>query len=177
MTRDEVIVVMYNEYMRIRNMTSQLKESKDAYNNISKDGGAADRCIQLGADPVLYVQALNKFKSTNVFFPNLLLSKDAAHQYQKLADETKQADSNSFDVQLQYLVGAIRGGRSIESTLLDDRLQMDAWFRVVISKDPIKAVIQRYADEARGQLTEKIRNLIINKNLDINRIYEPTRYI
>ena len=178
MTREEVIDAIYNEYMRIRSLTQYGKEDENAYKQISKEGGAADMCIALKADPKLYVKAIHKYKpSVAPFNGNVLISKTVGQWYQKLADEANEIDNNTFDVQLQYVVGAIRGGRTLKSVLLDPHLQLEPWFRVVVSKEPIKEVIEKFSSAAKDQLTERVKKIITSKNLDIQRIYEPRRYL
>lgn len=177
MTRDEVIQEMYDEYMRIVNRKKTIKKSDMAYKAISKADGAADTCISIGADPRLYVQIIEKKHGQQEFFPNLLNSKKAPEWYKQYSESSLDVEKNTFDVQLQYLLNSVRGGRTMEAALLDDRLQMEPWFRIVVSKEPIPEVIEKYSDFARERMTTKIEALIKEKNLDIGRINEPGRYI
>lgn len=131
---------------------------------------AVDICIELNADPITYVKAQRKFCVVRNFPPNQLHTNRAREKYIDYVESYRDNDLDSYIVQKRYLYDAIKSGRSAKSVLLDDVLDFRPWFRVVITKEPIPEVIERYNDQAKEELTPKLEALLKKEGLDVNRI-------
>ena len=131
---------------------------------------AAKVCIENKADPEIYVYS--QFAHADCErSANFLHSNKAKDYYQKYVDEMALSYDESLEVQKQYLTNQIiHCQRSVEEALMHDGADFTPWFRICITKEPNKEVIHKYQDEARKQLTPKLKKFLESKKLDYKRI-------
>lgn len=131
---------------------------------------AAVICMQLNADPELYVKA--QFAGCNAGITANFLHTDKAKDYYRIfVEEMVLSLDESYDVQKTLLHNQIvHAGRSVERALMHDGLDFEPWFRICITKEPILEVIQKYREEAKKLLTPKLKKFLDSKKLDYKRI-------
>ncbi|CAK0746625.1 conserved hypothetical protein [Gammaproteobacteria bacterium] len=120
---------------------------------------AADICREMECDPAIYVAAQLAYTSVRTekgeqFFPNMLASKSArdnVNQYRSIVHRGNTWQG-IWATQKRYLAQAVTGDRTVEEILLNHNIDFDAWFRCLISKEPIPSVIKKYGYEASQQL-------------------------
>lgn len=145
---------------------------------------AAKLCAALDADPATFVNC--QFRNgvdVKKLFPAYLKSSVARQNYISILSQvlSPQAD---WDIQIQYLQGQIYNAkREIENILMDDDIDFSAWFRILISVEPIPQVLAKYKERARKELgvnvvkvtkgyESKLLKFIKAKGLDYTRITE-----
>lgn len=138
---------------------------------------AAEHCIKSGIEPDLYVKYhFDKFGAEKMV-PQFLYSEGVAFDSVEFVKESEQKTSIPpdihFDVQKQYLYnGVVNCKRSVESVLMDDELKLTPWFRILITKEPVQEVIDKYRIDAARYLdsNKKLVEFLKSKNLDLKRI-------
>lgn len=124
---------------------------------------AAELCKAHKLDPVKYVQVIyNRYGGVHdQFYPNILNAKEGLTLYERAAqyDQT-QAHDTLFQVQLSALKKALEAGWHLDKALMDDALGFKAWFRVTITNDPIPAVMKKYQDKARKELSPNLKTFL-----------------
>lgn len=169
MTRDDVINEICSAYQAYikekRGYTPSLTPALKAA--LPK---AADICMSINADPVTYVKAQAKFCALKEFYPNQLHTSSAIQNFQRYSTRCILADDESFEMQLKYLSDAIDAGRKEENVLMDDLVDLQPWFRILVSEKPIPEVIETFQEKALSELTPSLENFIRKRKLDISRI-------
>lgn len=120
---------------------------------------AAQLCVDLQCDPAVYVAAQIKFwvpinGHEKQFLPAQLAGPNATDNVNKFRTvQVGNTLQGTYDVQKRYLRQALlHTARSLEDILIDRNMDFDPWFRCLISKAPIPAVIKKWGYEARQQL-------------------------
>lgn len=157
-------------YTRIKAIRQGLHYSHTSTAAASAFAKAAVICAELNADPEIYVKA--QFAHCDAArFANLLHTSNARTYYKKYVEEMTLSLDELYDINKMYLTSQItNAGRSVEDALMHDGLDLQPWFRICITKEPIPEVIQRYRAEAKAMLTPKLKNFLKSKNLDYTRI-------
>lgn len=138
---------------------------------------AAERCLDMGANPTDYVEALFwRYRDTG-FHPNHLNAQDAASVYrayvERKRDIVELSLPDTYRMQKEYLRTAITNtNRKLEHILMDDALDFAPWFRVCITKEKIPAVVEKYGKRARRLIEQhtEIVNLLRREHLDVSRL-------
>lgn len=131
---------------------------------------AAEICIRIGADPVSYVKAQEKYCTLKDFFPNQLHTSMAESYYNKYRGSFNLDLEGLFQVQLRYVVNSLSSGRVLKNVLKDDFLDLSPWFRVFLTKEVEPEVMELYAERAKAEMTPEIASFIAKKGWDINRL-------
>lgn len=135
---------------------------------------AAEVCAELKADPVVFIEAVFKGRDASKIFPTFLnKSKDELKQIYNTFTQTSYAELEElFDLLVEKLKQQVKIGRKVEDILINDHINFPAWFRVVITKEAIPAVITKYSAQAKREVERflLIKQLIKNKGLDTDRV-------
>lgn len=136
---------------------------------------AAVYCIEMNADPELYVEAVYwKYKDVG-FYPNQLIAANIDKIYHEFIESIKVVGKveieKQFCIQKHYLLTAIKNTtREPEVILMDDALNFSPWFRVCITKEPVPALLAKYGKEAKKLMTPEIADFLAANNLDTKRL-------
>ena len=115
---------------------------------------AAQICIDEDYDPQSYVSALYEhYDSGNLeFYSRLLISNRCKEIYGECITNSALTIEDVFDTNKAYLRAQIENNsRSVEDVLIDDMIPLQAWFRVLVTKDPIEEVEHKYLATARKE--------------------------
>lgn len=136
-------------------------------------------CMEIKADPVLYVQAMfeyfKKYGKAKYFAATYLHMHDYKAIYDQFITEAAQTAKvdweDIFQAQLRYLETAlIQTNRTVEQILLDDGINFAPWFRIIITKDPIPSIMEKYQNKAKQLVTADLLQFLQSKKLDIKRL-------
>ena len=145
------------------------KKNDDAFK------AAAKVCIELDAEPEVYVRAqFTLFSDQQLLakLPALLHHGKAKDYYNDYIQSTTLSFEESFKLQVAYVRDQVElAHRPVVRALLDDKLNLEPWFRICITKEPIKEVIDKYKDDALEvyERSKKLRQFLAEKNLDYTR--------
>lgn len=166
---NEIIFALEKSYINIRHKTDKYYRGGVDLLNILPY--VALFCTTNQLDPDIYVKALDKYKTTPKLYPNQLKNKNAISIYNKYLAEFNSSDySTSLEVQKKYLLEAIKNGRSVESVLLDDNIDFEPWFRILVTKKNIPSVIEKYRDAASEALNDSLLKMVTEQGFDIKRV-------
>jgi hypothetical protein len=127
-------------------------------------------CAEYQLDPDIYIKAVDKYKITPKLYPNQLKSKSALDIYNKYLSEFQSDDVLSLEIQKKYLLEAIKNGRTVRSVLLDDSIDFEPWFRILITKDIISDIYCKYIDQAKEQASPNLISFLTRLGMDVGRI-------
>ena len=131
----------------------------------------AAQCIKHNLEPSDFITA--QFRdmdpshvTTKSFFTAKAINKCIIHTCDR-----KVPEKEKFKYGVTYLRSQIVNvSRSVEKVLMDDSLDFPAWFRVVITKEPIKEVMTKYLHIAKSEFNGEIKQVCMENNLDWKRI-------
>lgn len=159
----------------------QRRSSQRPYNTSLQDekllGRGTEFCMSNDLEPRVLVAACFE-GATKTVLPQFLYGNSALQKYKSYIASRTIPLQKRFDTQYSYLRDQlVNNDRDIEDTLMDDRINMSAWFRIVITTAPMDAVIRKYRIKAMGELVPEVVEFITTynstgKTLDINRIDE-----
>lgn len=134
---------------------------------------AAEICEQLKANPSIYVEAQFDWLQTRGIkdiFANMMHHSQAIKAYEKYMEESYVPPEKLFETCKGYVERQVLYvGRNLESVLLDDNIDLPAWFRVVASAAPIPSVMQKYRERARNEVDVTLLEFLKDKGLDTKR--------
>lgn len=134
---------------------------------------AAELCSSLNANPAQFVHAQARRYNANQFYPQFLYSKYATQYYREYMEQSYVPPDRIFDAMVTRLKNHIKNlKRGFISALLDDELGFTAWFRIVMTKEPYKEIVDKYRQQARLELDAdpSIVEFLKSKKLDYTRI-------
>lgn len=133
---------------------------------------AAELCVELKADPEIFIDAqFIAGGDINNFYPEFLHSKNARINYHEYKKRTMLSYEDSYAIQLEYVRSQIeKNGRKVENILMDDDIPLSPWFRICISVAPIPEVIEKYRPQAKEEFNDELKNFLDSKGLDSTRI-------
>lgn len=171
MEKAAIITKIGNAYQKIRQgMQEHYVLGEDANKEILK---AADFCVTHQLDPVVYVYAQYRFSPTGKFFPReLAISANKAVANYNAYIETRIIDiAASIATQKSYLMEAVvLTGRDPLDILMEDFLNFQPWFRILISHKPVPKIIDKYKAAAKKSLTISMETRLSQLGYDISRI-------
>jgi len=133
---------------------------------------ACRACQEHKCDPEEYIKAQFNYVGSQLY-PNGVAGSSALGNWRRYRQDNKQAPSDSYRVQLQYLQNALQNtSLSVETVLLSDRYQFEPWFRCVITKEKITSIMSKYKEKARKELDadHSLKAYLTSLNLDVGRI-------
>lgn len=132
---------------------------------------AAGLCMELYADPREFVEAQFHNENPDKMLPAFLYSSRAKQKYEDYMALYKFDYKEILSIQAVVLQEqVIRCGRDLKDVLLDKHLQLEPWFRICISPQPIPEVIEKYKEEARAMLDKRLKQFLEDNKLDYRRI-------
>jgi hypothetical protein len=133
---------------------------------------ASEICEELSADPIIFVDSQFYGANPDQMFPAFLHSVHSRQKYFDYIGNNQDEDFESgFAIQKIYLTQQlVDRGRTVEEALMDKHIDFEPWFRICVTKEPIKEIIDKYQGSARLNLTEKLKEFLRSKNLDYTRI-------
>ena len=131
----------------------------------------ANDCIKYNLDPVDFIAAqFRDMKSEHVNLKSLFKA-EARNKCIVHTCDRKISEIDIFNYCKEYLYEQIKNvGRSVEKILMDDTMNFPAWFRVVITKEPMIEIMTKYRYIARTELNDEIKQVCLDNKLDWNRI-------
>jgi len=145
------------------------KKNDDAFRE------AAKICLELDAEPETYVRAqftLFTDKEALAKVPNLLHHNKAKDYYNDYIQSTTLSFEDSYKLQVAYVRDQVElAQRPVVRALMDDKLNLEPWFRICITKEPVKEVIDKYKDDALEvyERSKRLREFLAEKKLDHTR--------
>ena len=130
---------------------------------------AAPICKGLKANPKEYIAAVFQGFGTDVK-PNYIGCLKAQEYYRKAVTEYKARLPRMYKVQMGYLWDQLQTDRTVKNVLLDDRINFAPWFRIVISKEPIPEVMDKYLAQAKNVVSSSLLEFLQSEKLDTNRL-------
>jgi len=114
---------------------------------------AAKWCYKERANYEVFVNAqFRPGMNGYMMHPENLLKESARKNYLSVQEQDIQPQDD-YAIQLHYLHGQLtKAKRKVENILMDDDIAFSAWFRILISTEPIQAVIDKYKEDARIEL-------------------------
>ena len=164
-------MLMENDDDIDRNLVEEIKEQYyyQTYQNSAKGNAsptidsmalkAARICSKHGVDPAVFLAAQLAFtappKGKTEVYPSQLAGDERTAM--KNVNEFRVRSSTtdlkaSWNYYKKYLRGALQAGRPLEDILLDHNYSFPAWFRCLITAEPIPAVIKKYGYAASQEL-------------------------
>lgn len=132
---------------------------------------AAEICMEIGADPIDFVSAQFAAIHADQMMPVFMHGKNAKKHYQDYMEKRSMSLQELFDLQLLYLrTQILQAKRTVEEALMDDDLNFHPWFRICATKEPNQEIIDKYKEEATGQMSPRLLAFLKSKNLDYVRI-------
>lgn len=131
---------------------------------------AAALCLQLNARPEIFIAALAHNIPKDKFIPPFVACAQAGEYYKSYLAKSYFPEEEMFDTYISYLKGHLLAKKKLVNILLNRRIDIAPWFRIVISKEPIPEVIKEFRQEALKQMTPSLKAFIQAKGLDFNRI-------
>ena len=137
---------------------------------------AAQVCIDEEYDPQAFVSAIyNHYENSGIeFYSKLLINGNCKAIYADSLVVDGLTVKDVFDTNKDYLRSQLENnGRSVEDVLMDDMLPLQAWFRIVITKEPNPYVIRKYLHLARQECKvygDDINELCKKFGLDFRRL-------
>jgi hypothetical protein len=185
----EKITLVSEDNEKLLHLSTLLKTSYTAkkklyipwYNLNPKDDiffiKAAKLCNKLGADPVHFIDAqFNGISQIDKYFPAYLSTIEAEQKYilymaESNIEETKIDLETLYRIQLNYLVTYInKTGLSVENILMKDYIDFTPWFRILITKEPVPEIIDKYRPKI-FPLDSTLLEFLENKKIfDLNRL-------
>lgn len=71
---------------------------------------------------------------------------------------------------MEYLWDQLHLKRPLKDILMDDKIYFTPWFRIVITKEPIPEVMEKYMVAAKNVFTNSLKDFLNKKNLNADRI-------
>lgn len=170
MTLSTIYEELQKSYLKhIRKTAEFAKLTEEANKNLMK---AAELCLAENYDPDIYINAQARHCTAAQFFPSTICTRKAKENYTKYIEKSLEDPAAIYNVQKEYLRDAImRTKRPVEEILMDDLIDFSPWFRIVITKEPIKEVIDKYRRSALSVMTSKLKQYLSDLKLDVSRIY------
>ena len=162
--------ILRDEYIKARRKTQKF------YNGGDKLEQALDKavniCTELEADPVLYVKAQYVNKKGLEFYHTCLHDKNCRDNYLRYLEQYKSITvEDEFNAESNMLRNFLKTGRSLEHILLDDDSHLSAWFRCIVTKEPIPEVMAIYGDKAKKELKNReLLSYLTGIKADVERI-------
>jgi len=160
---------LLEEYVKLRRQEAPgIIVSKKTRDCVAK---AAKLCVSNKLDPVQFVRAQKYYCKMPGFFPTALTASQALENYHKYVKGVKKDLNSVFHTQCTYLTKAVEaGGYSLEEALMNDGIDLKPWFRILITRNPIPEVIQKYRKAAVACWDDEYERFAKSKNLDTTRI-------
>jgi hypothetical protein len=170
MTVDKMMDLLEHAYKEeVAKRKSYIKIGEESRKYLHK---AAEKCLDHGYDPDMYVAAQARYHTTDQFYANQLVTKWADTNYQKYLSTFCEDPIQAFEVQKGYLRTAIlRTQRTVEEILMDDLINFSPWFRIIITKEPVPEIVKKYKKVAAAMMTPKLERYLRDLKLDTSRIY------
>jgi len=136
---------------------------------------AAEICYRIDADPVLFVKAqFNNIKNIDHFQSSFLHTQYAESKYREYVqknciNETPIAYEDLYQTQLSYLRNLIQSGLTVEQALMKDYVNLKNWFRILITKEPVQEVIDKYKSKV-FPIDEALLHFLKEKKFDLSRL-------
>lgn len=131
---------------------------------------AAEKCKELKADPMKYVDAHFENRDPANVHCQFLCAKNSAELYELYT----KAEEIDYPGLLQLFMGTLKLqlklGRKLEKVLSSKDLHFPAWFRVCIPKEPIPEIDAVYKQLAKKEVTPALIEFLRSMNLDYKRI-------
>lgn len=124
-----------------------------------------------------YLAAIKKYSGLSDLFPNILGSSQVKAWVSKFTEECTLNLKTVFQVQQNYMLCALKNGRTVEDVLMDDQINLKPWFRILITKKAVPEVIGKYGSTAEHYVDAKLRKFCESQKLDITRITEWEKYV
>jgi len=138
---------------------------------------AARICTAINADPCHYVEAQYWAYRDAGFQTGHLHSYKAVANYREFCKKvevvTNSTADQAFETQKRYLGTALKNSnREVEAILMDGAINFTPWFRVLITKEPVPAIMTKYKQEAKLQVqaSPSVQKIIKEAGLDIGRL-------
>jgi hypothetical protein len=138
------------------------RENIKAFQNPQLDKAlkkASALCREHEIDPGVFIAAQMQYFTPRTgqkkMFPNDFCPANAVENCLNFKSIVHKGGTvkGSWEVQKRYLGMAIKNtGRTVEEILLDHNINFSAWFRCLITKEPIPSVIKRWGYEASQEL-------------------------
>jgi len=135
---------------------------------------AAKICMENKYDPCKYVKAQFRPYNTDFKFSTLLVQGAYAFYYKQYIDLCDRDPDKYYRAQMNELTQIqTRTGLTMVEILLEDLHSFSAWFRIIITPFPNKAIIAKYKEEAKKELSgSTVMNTFIKSvGGDLDRIY------
>lgn len=141
----------------------------ERYQQIFKD--VASQAIKLNARPEEFIDAQLSAIGKDRMQVAMLLGKKSVEHYQTYMNRTKLPLPELYEIQKRYLrIQIVQAKRTVEQALMDDDLKFQPWFRICITKEPVKEIIDKYKEEAKEDMNAPLRAFLIERKLDVTRI-------
>jgi hypothetical protein len=173
------LVFYYEEKKRLTNKNFKYRDTPADRSYFQEAG---ELCEAHELDPATYVQLMyDRMETKKEFFsPKCLQGVKAKYfleEHKNNFDSWKIEITNaSLDVsalwryQHELATLYIRRGESVESVLIDSSLKFFAWFRILATPNRVPAIIDKYKNIAKKEMTSKIIEFAKSENLDLDRL-------
>lgn len=143
---------------------------------------AAKLCQEQELDASTYVQIMyDRMETKKEFFsPRCLQGVKAKHFLEESSEPSRSwkieitnanlDPSELWRYQHELASIYISKGESVESVLIDSSLKFFAWFRILATPDRIPAVIAKYKNIAKKEMTSRLFEFAKSENLDLDRL-------
>ncbi len=159
------------EYIRIR------KQKIPGYSYNTSLEASVDKAEELvikhEADPVLWVRAQKQYNQAPDFYPVCLHSRNSYNYYIKFMAATRTDEELLFEVQLGYLLTALRKtARTDVQILADTNIDFMPWFRILMTEHPDDELIATYQKSAKSLMTPALEKVLKKHGVDTNRLWK-----